>query len=149
MSKKPKPIEVGYISTTPMLYKLEKGRVFLVQRHTGPRDSFDLPYDDKTDGWLFEECCDSHFGVVLVAKEVRQLAAELIAMLERRTRMTYNFPLLRRIEKEHVFSIHRYGDRFLIEECCDGVFGVTLTRDELRALASELFTLAYEDNDDQ
>ena len=50
-----------------VLARMKAERVFSVTR--------------EGDGFLFEECCDGEFSVVLNDHEVRQLAAELIAML--------------------------------------------------------------------
>lgn len=50
--------------------------------------------------------------------------------------------MLAALKEERVFQVQKHDTGFTLEECCDGNFAVTVTPDQLRALAAELIELA-------
>lgn len=50
--------------------------------------------------------------------------------------------MLEQMENAKVFSIRKKGDKFIVDECCDGYFSEELTADELRRLGQEIIDLA-------
>lgn len=52
--------------------------------------------------------------------------------------------MLAAMKDKSVFDVTKHDTEFTLEECCDKYFAVTVTPDQLRALAAELITLANE-----
>lgn len=49
--------------------------------------------------------------------------------------------LLEAMREQRIFSVDKSAYGFTFEECCDGNFSVTLTPEQLAALAAELLEL--------